>query len=156
MEIVNLNDKQHDYLSDELSTIVSKYSKISYVDCIFTSIYKDFFKSGIKHMDVYIVPSTENHYEDLKTIINNDKQEEIYKETDFLLTVLVENPKDYENIRLLDLVRIDKLNRLRSSKILFDRNNSYRSLLEKYQETLDKCFNMIETNPKIKIKNKSE
>ena len=68
----------------------------------------------------------------------------------------MENPKDYKNIKIMDLVRIDKLNRLRNSEILFDRNNYYENLLEEYKDSIAKCFNIVETNPRIKIKSKSE
>ena len=156
MGIVNLTNEQHSYLTNKLSTIVDKYRNIDYVSCIFTSIYKDYLKNGIKHIDIYIIPTSENHYDDLKAIVSDVNQEEIYKKTKFLLTVIVENPKDYKNIKIMDLVRVDKLNILRNSEILFDRNKYYENLLEEYKDSIAKCFNIVETNPRIKIKSKSE
>ena len=153
MIVVNINKEQQIIITNELSKIIQKYVNIDYVECIFMSIYKDMFKTRTKHIDIYLIPSKEQHYEDLKAIINSPINfEEIYIKTNFLITEIVENPKDYKDIKTFDIIRLQKLNRLYNSEILFDRNDKYRNILKKYETSLDKCFNIIETNPKIMIK----
>lgn len=158
MITVDITNDTHKYLTKQISNIVNKYRSIEYVECIFTSIYKNLFSDNTQHIDIYLIPTTDAHYEDLKTIITNNDQEEIYKNTNFLITVIPELPRDYKDAKPLNYKKIDKINRLYNSSIIYDKNNEYVNLLTEYETYLNKCFNMIETVPKIKIKklNKSE
>ena len=152
MESINLNIEQNYCINEEVSRIINMYINNECIECIFMSIYKDIFKKGIKHIDICLIPFTEEQSQTLKTLVDNSKKEEIYKKTDFVLTVFVENPNDYKDVKLFNIDKIRKIINLYNSEIILDRNEKYNSLIKEYEFSLDECINMLEIKPKIKIK----